>query len=129
KLNDNAKGIGLLEWGVPQCTYWLTNMEDDILGIVRIRTSLNNEFVRNFIGHIGYNISPLSRRKGYGGALLKLALEKAAMINLNKVLITCEHDNMGSKKIIENNGGIFESETFYKDENKKFSRYWITLRT
>ncbi|HZK55602.1 MAG TPA: GNAT family acetyltransferase, partial [Desulfosporosinus sp.] len=47
KLNDNAKGIGLLEWGVPQCTYWLTNMEDDILGIVRIRTSLNNEFVRN----------------------------------------------------------------------------------
>src|SRR5665648_359159 len=57
KLNEKVKWIVLLECCVPQCTYCLTNMEDDILGIVRIRTSLNNEFVRNFIGHIGYNIS------------------------------------------------------------------------
>ena len=124
KLNDNMKGC---DGWVLTCTFWLTNMNDVILGVVRIRTSLNHEFVRRFAGHIGYDISPLSRRRGYGMALLKLALEKAAMINLDKVLITCDDDNIASKRIIENNGGLFESEIFKEEENKQMRRYWITL--
>jgi len=127
KLNDNAKGIGLLDGWVPSYTYWLTNIEDEILGVVRIRTSLNNEFVRKFAGHIGYDIAPLSRRKGYGNTLLKLALQKAAMIKLDKILITCDADNIGSKRIIESNGGIFESEIFKEEKNKQLRRYWIAL--
>jgi predicted acetyltransferase len=127
KLNDNAKGIGVLEGWVPSYTYWLTNKEDEILGVVRIRTSLDNEFVRKFAGHIGYDIAPLSRRKGYGNNLLKLALQKAAMINLDRVLITCDVDNIGSKRIIESNGGIFESEIFKEEKNKQLRRYWIAL--
>lgn len=124
KLNDNTK---VCEGWVPTCTFWLTNMNDEILGVVRIRTSLNHEFVRKFAGHIGYDISPLSRRRDYGMILLKLALEKAAMINLDKVLITCDDDNIASKRIIENNGGIFESEIFKEEKNKQLRRYWITL--
>lgn len=34
------------------------------------------------------------------------------MINIDKVLITCDDDNIASKKNIENNGGIFESKIF-----------------
>jgi len=127
KLNDNAKGLGIPDGWVPAYTYWLTNLKDEILGVVRIRTSLNSEFVRKFAGHIGYDISPLSRRKGYGNTLLKLALEKAAIINLDKILITCDDDNIASQRIIENNGGIFESEIFKEERNKKLRRYWITL--
>lgn len=103
------------------------NIEDKILGVVRIRTSLNNEFVRKFAGHIGYDIAPLSRRKGYGNALLKLALQKAAMLDLDRVLITCDADNIGSKRIIESSGGIFESEVFKEEKDKQLRRYWITL--
>lgn len=124
KLNDNIKGC---DGWVPTCTFWLINMKDEVLGVVRIRTSLNHEFVRKFAGHIGYDISPLSRRKGYGMILLKLALEKAAMINLDKVLITCDDDNIASRRIIENNGGVFESEIFKEEKNKQLRRYWITL--
>lgn len=124
KLNNTAKGIGLPDgWG-PSYTYWLTNIKDEILGVVRIRTSLNNEFVRRIAGHIGYDISPLFRRKGYGNLLLKLALEKTVMINLDKVLITCDDDNIPSKKVIENNGGKFESRIL---KNTELLRYWITL--
>jgi len=124
KLNDNIKEC---DGWVPTCTFWLTNMNDEILGVVRIRTSLDNEFVRKFAGHIGYDISPLSRKRGYGIILLKLALEKAVMINLDKVLITCDDDNIASKKIIENNGGIFESKILKDENNKQLRRYWITL--
>jgi len=124
KLNDNIKGCA--GW-VPSYTFWLTNMNDEILGVVRIRTSLNNEFVRKFAGHIGYDISPLSRRRGYGTTLLKLALEKAVMINLEKVLITCDDENIASKRIIENNGGIFESKIFKEETKKQLRRYWIVL--
>ena len=59
--------------------------------------------------------------------LLKLALEKAAMINLDKVLITCDDDNIASTKIIENNGGIFESKIFKEANKKQLRRYWITI--
>ncbi len=124
KLNENIKGC---DGWVPTYTFWLINMNNEILGVVRIRPSLNHEYVRKFAGNIGYDISPLSRKKGYGIALLKLALEKAKVINLNKVLITCDDDNVASKKIIENNGGIFESKIFKEENKKELRRYWITL--
>ena len=135
KLSDDFKGYVLklkdntqqCDGWVPTNTFWLTNMNDEILGVVRIRTSLNHEFVRKFAGHIGYDISPLSRRRGYGMTLLKLALEKAAMINLDKVLITCDDDNIASTKINENNGGIFESKIFKEANKKQLRRYWITI--
>ncbi len=123
KLKDNVKGC---DGWVPSYTFWLTSSHDEILGVVRLRTSLDHEFVRKFAGHIGYDISPLSRRRGYGMTILKLALEKAARINLDKVLIMCDDDNIASQRIIENNGGVFESE-IYKEETKKLRRYWITI--
>jgi len=47
---------------------------------------------------------------------------------MNKVLITCDSDNIGSKKIIERNGGIFESEIF--EDNSKIGklRYRIYIK-
>ena len=55
-----------------------------------------------YSGHIGYDINPLCWKKGYGTELLKLGLEKAKeLIKYDKVLITCDDDNIGSYKIIE----------------------------
>jgi len=127
KLNGDTKEYDGYGW-VPTYNFWLTNMNNEILGVVRIRTSLINESVRIFAGHIDYDISPLSRRRGYGTTLLKLALEKAAtMFKLDKVLITCDDDNIASKKIIENNGGIFESKILKEENERQRIRYWITL--
>ena len=72
-LIDNSKGIGLPEvWGiglpevcVPYCTYWLVNSYNKILGVIRIRKELNSEFLKNIVGHIGYDIRPSERKKGY----------------------------------------------------------------
>lgn len=42
--------------------------------------------------------------------MLKLALEKAKEKGINKVLVTCNKENIASKKTITKNGGIYESE-------------------
>ncbi len=126
-LHNYAQGINVPEDWVPYHTFWLTDSEQKILGVIRIRTSMENEYVRQYAGHIGYDISPLHRNKGYGRDILRLGLEKARLLGLDKLLLTCDHDNSGSIKIIESNGGVFESEIFNESKNKLMHRYWINL--
>ena len=52
---------------------------------------------------------PSRRCRGYGKAILALTLEVSREIGLRRVLVTCDSDNIGSRKIIEHNGGQFES--------------------
>lgn len=70
------------------------------LGTSRLRHYLV-AYTERFGGHIGYDIRPLSCRKGYGAVILSLTLQKARNIGLKKVLLTCDDDNTGSVKIIE----------------------------
>jgi len=78
-------------------------------------------------GHTGYEIRPSQRGRGYGTAILKLALPKAKEIGLNRVLLTCDETNIASRKIIEKNGGVLET----KEENPATGvdklRFWISL--
>ena len=53
-----------------------------------------------------------------GAAILRLlALEKE--VGLDRVLVTCDHDNVGSRKVIEACGGVFEDRRGVK------LRYWV----
>lgn len=124
-LLNYAKGIDVPDDWVPYSTYWLTNEASEILGVIRIRTSLDNEYVKKYAGHIGYDISPLHRKQGYGKEILRLGLIKSRALGLDNVLVTCSNDNKGSIKIIESNGGVFESEVFKEGDNKLIRRYWI----
>ena len=65
---------------------------------------------------------------GYGKKVLKLGLEQCKnLIEDEKILITCDDDNIGSYKIIESNGGILENKVENEDGGEKFltRRYWI----
>lgn len=125
-LKDLSNGIGLPQGYVTSTEWWLINSNSYILGTVRLRHELGK---RNFEegGHIGYDISPRYRRKGYGKVILKLVLEKAKELGLEKVLITCDFDNIGSKRIIEFNGGKLENTIVSKETGKEVLRYWIKL--
>ncbi|MFI2707699.1 GNAT family N-acetyltransferase, partial [Nocardioides sp. CER28] len=69
----------------------------------------------------GYSIRPSYRRQGHASRALGLALERAREIGLDRVLITCDEDNLGSARTIESQGGVFESMCGIK------RRYWISL--
>ncbi len=66
------------------------------------------------------------RRKGYAKVMLSLALEKCKQLNLEKILITCDKNNIGSAKTILSNGGVLENET--REANRITQRYWIILK-
>ena len=110
---------------VPSTLYFLVNEDLKIIGAVEIRHFLTENMFK-IDGNIGLGISPDYRRKGYGTEMLRLALKECKKMGFEKVLITCNKDNIPSRKTILNNGGIKENEVF---ENDKIliERYWIHL--
>lgn len=66
-------------------------------------------------------------RQGRGTLALKLALERARELGLQRVLVTCDFDNTGSCRVIEANGGKLEGEFHLGFHDKPLRRYWITL--
>ncbi len=122
-LEDRATGKG--PW-VPSSHYFLVNNVNQIVGMIDIRHELN-EYLRTIGGHIGYGIRPSERNKGYASYLLKEALTKCKGLHINQVLITCNEDNIGSIKVILNNGGI-EDDIFITEEGHMKRRFWITLQ-
>jgi predicted acetyltransferase len=114
---------------VPMVHRWLIRREDQsFVGLGNIRLELT-ENLHRLGGHIGYAIRPSARRMGYGTEILRLMLPEAVKLGINPILITCDADNVGSRKIIERNGGIFENEMPYErnGESVKKRRYWITV--
>ena len=97
-----------------------------IVGMLNFRKELN-DYLLNYIGHIGYSVAPSKRRQGLGTIMLELALIEAIKFDLDKVLITCTDDNIASAGVIENNGGILEDKRVDPGDQKLTRRYWITL--
>jgi predicted acetyltransferase len=86
-----------------------------------------NERLLQMGGHIGYEIRPSRRRQGYGKLILKYGLEQAKAFGLERVLLTCDEDNLGSRKIIESNGGRLEKIIEVEGWPEQVCRYWIYL--
>lgn len=114
------------EGRVPSTQYLTYRKSDNkLVGVVQIRHKLNN-FLLNFGGHIGDSVRPTERRKGYATEQIKLAKDICRGFGIDRVLITCNKDNIASAKSIKNNGGILENEV-KKDDGEITQRYWITL--
>ncbi len=114
---------------VPSTEFWLIEGDEThgiYIGTLSLRHELN-DYLTRIGGHIGYQIRPSKRRQGYGTTLLCLGLEKARDIGLTRVLVTCDENNIGSKKVIEGNGGRFENALPVAGGPVKKLRYWIEL--
>ena len=122
-----VKGIDLPDRWVPYSQFWLIRDDNVILGVSGLRHKLNKA-LRFFGGNIGYKIRPAQRRNGYGTTILKLTLNKAKLLGLSRVLITCDDDNVASAKIIEANGGVLKDKTDRHEPGKLTRRYWIKLK-
>ncbi|MEQ8673680.1 MAG: GNAT family N-acetyltransferase [Aggregatilineales bacterium] len=107
-------------------TYKFLVEGDTYIGRVSIRHELS-ESLKQFGGHIGYDIRPSERRKGYGTLQLKLALAVARELGLTRVMLTCDSTNEGSRRIIQHNGGVFQDETQLDFRPVPTQRWWIDL--
>lgn len=100
-------------------------IDNKIVGIIDFRHHINHPILSIWGGHIGYSVRPCERKKGYATEMLRQNLINCKAYGLDKVLITCYYDNIGSEKTIISNGGVFEKTV--EIEGNIIKRYWIQL--
>jgi predicted acetyltransferase len=104
-------------WGVPVTERWFVD-GSDYLGTVVIRHRLTPALEREG-GHIGYHVVPGHRRQGHATQMLAQALVVCQQLGLRTVLVTCAADNLGSRRVIEANGGALDRVVDGE------ARYWL----
>lgn len=105
------------------CSYfWITDGDGgdngEVVGFLALRHRLNAWLLEEG-GHIGYGVRPSRRSQGHASRALQLSLAAAAELGLERVLVTCDDDNVGSRRTIERCGGVYE------DSRNGKRRYWI----
>ena len=120
ELNQAKDGL------VPDSTFFCLDEERDIfVGAINIRHYLNERLLLNG-GHIGDGVRPSERRKGIATKMIGLALKECERLGIDKVLMVCNKNNIGSAKSIINNGGTLENEIYVDGEVEQ--RYWIKIK-
>jgi len=123
RVETGRRGEGLPEGWVPGAEFWLEH-DGTIVGCVRLRLGLTPD-LEDEGGHVGYDVRPSARRRGYGTTLLRLVLIEARALGIERVRVTCDADNLGSIRVIERNRGVFAGSGVSKETGKTVRRYWI----
>lgn len=98
-------------------TLWYVD-GDTYLGRFAIRHRLNDHLFEQG-GHIGYDVRASVRRRGHATEMLGQGLAHVRRLGIDPVLITCDHWNTASRKVIEGGGGVLE------DQRGDKLRYWL----
>lgn len=115
--------------GVQASTYFaLRKLDGKVVGCIELRHTLNPA-LKTIGGHIGYSVVPGERNQGYATEMLQLVLQQAKKAGLDRVLLTCDVDNIASNRIILKCGGVPEQEAPFDYEGEAYYKYWICLGT
>ena len=119
EIKDDSEGL------VPDSVFFCLDEEtDQFVGAVNIRHYLNDALLLNG-GHIGDGVVPSRRRQGIATKMIGLALEECRKLGIDRVLMVCDRENVGSAKSIQKNGGVLENEVVVDGITEQ--RYWIAL--
>ena len=125
RVENLRLGVDLPPDRVP-ATFLLAEVEGEVVGRVSIRHELN-AYLLEVGGHIGYGVRPGFRRRGYATAIMRESLAVAASIGLERLLVTCDDDNIGSATVIERCGGVLENVVPVEGSSVPRRRYWVEV--
>ncbi|MDR1009226.1 MAG: GNAT family N-acetyltransferase [Rickettsiales bacterium] len=94
KKLDEMNGVNIPEGWVPGTTFWIMD-EDGYAGRISLR------YRPIVFGHIGYDIRPSRRGRGYAKVALRLVLAEAAKMGIKEAMLTCNENNVASRRNIE----------------------------
>lgn len=140
---ERIPGLDRLE-EFPSAADWLRSVESErgrierfmlvrgasprALGFCTLRRKLEyDDDDPEFASHIGYSVRPSERGRGYGRELLRLALEKARELGLEKLRLVCVDTNTASIRVITANGGRPITPVYGAESGLTVNRYDIEL--
>lgn len=124
KLEREQRGDVPSGW-VPH-SFLVAVVGNTIVGRLSLRHTLN-DFLESYGGHIGFGVVPSHQCRGYGTQMLQNALPLARDQGLDRVLLTCDDDNVASMTVIERCGGVLQDRHVHED-GELIRRYWISLK-
>ena len=110
--------------GLVHSDFLLAEVGGDIVGRVSIRYELNQALAEKG-GHVGYGVRPAFRRRGFATEVLRQSVARIHAAGVERILVVCDDDNVGSATVIERGGGVLESVVTPDDGTVPFRRYWI----
>ena len=112
----------------PGKTFLLIRESDNkLIGTLNLRWDLN-EAMQRFGGHIGYGIRPTERRKGYNKINLYLGMIEAQKVGLERVMLDCDVNNIGSDKTLKALGGKLERTEIDPSDGILTNVYWFNVK-
>lgn len=111
----------------PSKTFLLIRENDNrIVGTINVRWNLT-EAMKQFGGNIGYGIRPTERRKGYNKINLYLGMQEAQNLGLDRVMLDCDVNNLGSDRTLKALGGVLERTEIDPEDNILTNVYWFDV--
>jgi predicted acetyltransferase len=111
---------------------WIPNVfrfaevDGQVVGRTSVRFALNEALLAHG-GHIGYAVRPAFRRRGHATTILLRSIELGRAAGLDRILVTCDKDNIGSRTVIERCGGVLDPDWPHHQTTSGtvVNRYWI----
>lgn len=90
---------------LPGIVRWM--WDGEFAGMISFRWQAGTtELPPTCLGHIGFNVPPSKRRRGYATAALAAILPEARRVGLPYAELTTTPDNLASQRVIEKGGGV-----------------------
>jgi predicted acetyltransferase len=107
-----------------RAAFLVADVDGEIVGRASVRFVLN-DYLADTGGHVGYGVRPAFRRRGHASAILAQSLALLRADGVERVLVTCDDDNVGSARVIEGAGGVLEDTRRDRFGGTEKRRYWI----
>jgi predicted acetyltransferase len=110
---------------LPGAVRWI--WDGEFCGGISLRYALGtDELPPHISGHIGFSVVPWKRRRGYATGALRAMLAIARAEGLRRVRLTCDDDNLASRRVIEKCGGVYSgtADNRYRSDSMKL-QFWI----
>ena len=108
---DNGQTLSISYYDTPTILY-IMYVNDKPVGYIGLRTKINDEW-KEWSGNFFYTVRLSERKKGYCTKMLELALDEFKKLGLKEIYGNSSSGNIGSEKVIQNNGGILIREDEY----------------
>jgi tagatose 1,6-diphosphate aldolase len=121
---------------VPCWSFRMVHAESgEEMGTIRLRVG-DSRHVVMYAGHVGYTVDERHRGHGYAERALRLLLPMARKLGLDPLWVTCDPENVASRRTLERIGARLEEEVevppdcvIFRSGHPRKCRYRIDLVT